>query len=581
MDVTSYLHILLANEVLRDKLIQHFQVVDKFLSHPACTIIQQIKFDVDLIEVSNEYFSIKARKFIVCPITEAMHGKLSPRSFVPPDSSKPPKPGYFWKGIVNSFPDDDVRVRLLHKLSMDWKLCIICQRSTKEALQCPARSKRKDAGAGYFSFIRSALGYRAEIGIEVTQIDIESPGIEQTLTIHNASWHKSCRDLYNNTKLERAKKRKLAKTDKDEDRPDEEPSSSSPVKSRRSSILTGPVAAQNLQCFFCDKQDSPDNLHCASTLEVDRRVRDCARLLNDSSLIAKLSTGDLIAMEAKYHANCLASLYNKTRPIRKKSSKSSDELPVDVEKLAFAELIAYIEDILEVETAVLTLSELVRFYQYKLKELEADCGKVNSTRLKERVLKAFSDLTAHAEGRETNLVSRHVIGDQEECQKQSIPASLLTLIGMLIKGPSTKSDPSDSQSCISIAQLVVFNSVSRYEREEVVCPSQLRKGLFTTSAVDNIDNNTSSTTTQTSFHGTAISLVPHPNTNNQGTPRATDTFDPTASTTTKTIAHLPSSYTEIAPMTQPNGDLYAPRVPDQSLAPPAPPDSSLIDEEND
>ncbi|CAB3990592.1 Hypothetical predicted protein, partial [Paramuricea clavata] len=124
-------------------------------------------------------------------------------------------------------------------------------------------------------------------------------------------------------------------------------------------------------------------------------------------------------------------------------------------------------------------------------------------------------------------------------------------------------------------------SCSRYEREGVVCPSQLRKGLFTTSAVAKIDHNTSSTTSQTSFHGTAISLVQHPTTNNQGTPRATDTFDPTASTTTKTIAHLPSSYTEIAPMTQPNGDLYAPRVPDQSLAPPAPPDSSLIDEEND
>jgi hypothetical protein len=100
----------------------------------------------------------------------------------------------------------------------------------------------------------------------VTQIDIESPGIEQILTIHNGSWHKSCRDLYNNTKLEReyeAKKRKLAKSDKGEDSADEEPSISNPVKSRRSSILTGPVVAQNLQCFFCDKQDSLDNLHCA------------------------------------------------------------------------------------------------------------------------------------------------------------------------------------------------------------------------------------------------------------------------------------------------------------------------------
>ncbi|XP_028403921.1 uncharacterized protein LOC114526506 [Dendronephthya gigantea] len=117
MDVTSYLHKLLANEVLRDKLIQHFQSVDRLLSHRACAIIHQIKFDVDLIEVSHCYcFSIKARKFIVCPIPESMRGKLSPRSFVPYDCSKPPNPGYFRDGIVNSFPDDDVRARFLNKL---------------------------------------------------------------------------------------------------------------------------------------------------------------------------------------------------------------------------------------------------------------------------------------------------------------------------------------------------------------------------------------------------------------------------------------------------------------------------------
>jgi hypothetical protein len=104
MDVTSYLNKLLANEVLCDKLIQHFQAVDRLLSHPACTIIQQIKFDVDVIEVSNRYcFSIKAQKFIVCPIPESMRGKLSARYFVLYDSSKPPpKPGYFLEGIVNS-----------------------------------------------------------------------------------------------------------------------------------------------------------------------------------------------------------------------------------------------------------------------------------------------------------------------------------------------------------------------------------------------------------------------------------------------------------------------------------------------
>ena len=142
---------------------------------------------------------------------------------------------------------------------------------------------------------------------------------------------------------------------------------------------------------------------------------------------------------------------------------------------------------------------------------------------------------------------------------------------MIIKGPTTKIDPSDSQACLTIAQLIVFNSISRprdrpectgsthhirsrecplpistalkihratrdrslidtfynlgmcisydrflsvsteitnsvierYEREGVLCPSKLRGELFTTAAFDNIDHNPSSTSSQSSFHGTA------------------------------------------------------------------------------
>ena len=36
-----------------------------------------------------------------------------------------------------------------------------------------------------------------------------------------------------------------------------------------------------------------------------------------------------------------------------------------------------------------------------------------------------------------------------ECQKNSIPASLLSLVGMLIKGPTTKIDPSNNQACVT------------------------------------------------------------------------------------------------------------------------------------
>lgn len=147
------------------------------------------------------------------------------------------------------------------------------------------------------------------------------------------------------------------------------------------------------------------------TLDVDKKVRECAAVLNERKLIAKLSVGDLIAIEAKYHAKCLVALYNKARPFKQKASKPADDTSVQLDELAFAELLVYIDECLEVEEpAVLTLSDLVRFYTSKVQELGAECGKVNATRLRERVQAAFPELTAHAEGREIQLVPQHEIG---------------------------------------------------------------------------------------------------------------------------------------------------------------------------
>ena len=49
-----------------------------------------------------------------------------------------------------------------------------------------------------------------------------------------------------------------------------------------------------------------------------------------------------------------------------------------------------------------------------------------------------------------------------------------------------------------------------YQQKEVVCPPNLREGLFTTAAIDNIDHNPSSTTATDALHGTGISLFQHP-----------------------------------------------------------------------
>lgn len=95
--------------------------------------------------------------------------------------------------------------------------------------------------------------------------------------------------------------------------------------------------------FFCDTVDSQLNLHAASTLEVDQKVRECAFLLNDSKLIAKLSAGDLIAIEARYHAKCLVGLYNQARQSNSPTTKHTVKSQVELDELAFAEIIAYVD----------------------------------------------------------------------------------------------------------------------------------------------------------------------------------------------------------------------------------------------
>lgn len=94
--------------------------------------------------------------------------------------------------------------------------CIICQDTTKrEPLQCPNSTKRCDKGAGYKS-LASMLTKFNEIGelpsyVRFPALD-DGDGIETTLAVHNAKWHKTCRDAFNATKFERAQRRKIAST---------------------------------------------------------------------------------------------------------------------------------------------------------------------------------------------------------------------------------------------------------------------------------------------------------------------------------------------------------------------------------
>ncbi|KAL9982064.1 hypothetical protein ACROYT_G010854 [Oculina patagonica] len=351
---------------------------------------------------------------------------------------------------------------------MDWNKCIICQKSSKESLQCLANSKRKDVDSGYVSFARLLEVFQS-FGVSVTYCEIDlvdsNRKLEQVLLENNARWHKSCRDNFNSTKLGRVKRKVRDNGDGEEaeEGATREETISSPVKTRRTSTGLNKPNQQTPQCFFCEKEDRSENLHLALTPDVDERVRECATLLSDSKLFAKLSSGDLTAIDAKYHSKCLTNLYNRTRSLKKQQVSEA--------------------------------CDAVKFYTSRLQHyLKAECGKVNATRLKERILETFPSLTAHSEGREVQLALQDEVGamlrrakqlDSDamnlaraahivrrdilnvkntfngsfppECQKDSVPASLLTLLGMIVKGPATNVDPHESQACLTIAQLIVYN----------------------------------------------------------------------------------------------------------------------------
>ena len=89
----------------------------------------------------------------------------------------------------------------------EWSLCILCQKLTKESLQCPVRSKRLDLGAGYKSMAENLQGFFAigALPFDVKQNKLDDgSGLFNTLSKHEAPWHKSCKDKINSTKLKRA-----------------------------------------------------------------------------------------------------------------------------------------------------------------------------------------------------------------------------------------------------------------------------------------------------------------------------------------------------------------------------------------
>jgi len=136
--------------------------------------------------------------------------------------------------------------------------------------------------------------------------------IDRTLASHCAIWHKSCRDSFNKTKLNRILKAEEG----------------------------GHVFVQRAKCsnhFVGQKPAAEGDLREACTIDIDSCIRFVARELGDFDLISKPSAGDMIVPGAKYHANCLASLYNRA-PEHDKEKSSEKNSQAMAHSITLAEL---------------------------------------------------------------------------------------------------------------------------------------------------------------------------------------------------------------------------------------------------
>lgn len=386
---------------------------------------------------------------------------------------------------------------------------------TREALQCPANSLCDFKGAGYQS-LAYILPKFHEISalpshLALSRID-EGNGLAAVFTANRASWHKSCRNDFSLRELSRKQRRMCSKRSIElEDTSaagDVQPSASQQPKrlfTRSAFDSDNPLRAKIPVCFFCDLPAGKKGLHEVTMFDVDTRVKECALALSDHRLLAKLAVGDMIALEAKYHVDCLNKLYNQRRSLERQQYRQLKAgVSVSIHSIAFAELASYIDEVRSVNDIMpyFKLADLKTLYTERLRQLDPAFNQsVNSTHLKEKLLAHFPDMHAETTGVNVTLgfqenvgaaVSRACSADLDEDalhlahaaeivrremftntwkfnrslhregQEQSVPVTLLTLVNMILQGPAIdmQSLKTNTQAALTISQLIVFKRTS-------------------------------------------------------------------------------------------------------------------------
>ena len=372
---------------------------------------------------------------------------------------------------------------------MDWKACIICQAETEENLQCPRSHVSCGALTVYTNFIDNVNEFRKYDALPVQLVwgnDITA----DVLYDNAASWHHSCHIKFAKAKVDRIKARKRKQST----------DTSSERHSKRKLLET-----DNALCIFCGKVSS-GKLHEYSTRNAEISLRAMANDMQDNALLTKISGGDLVAIEAKYHFSCLSEYRNRHRSYLRKKSK---EVDIDYERVKareFVEVVSYVEAAIEGELYMFKVKELRCLYQKQLKEFSYDV-EINKSKFKESILNYFESsgiqeqsdgknkILIFPEGIKSLLKNAFEVHDYQEeallflrvakiCRNelfkeenassegkfasncQQLVPTIRLLISTILYGPDLNTAVQEMQVCNTVSQILMYNARKRKQKED-------------------------------------------------------------------------------------------------------------------
>lgn len=191
-------------------------------------------------------------------------------------------------------------------MHIDYTQCIICE--GKEGKD--AKDLQKVTETGYPSLLFAIENRNDNVSHRLYTEGRD----EQAFLKKNPKWHSKCRAKYTNKKTVNQLKKKMLRSDEEEDKPSLTRLSDVQAgpSTRRSTGIPQEIDMKDI-CFVCEKDRDKNGSHkllYVATEDRERGVRDKAIELDDEKMLCKLGgrvcCADLVARDFRYHSLCLS-----------------------------------------------------------------------------------------------------------------------------------------------------------------------------------------------------------------------------------------------------------------------------------